>query len=126
MSTARYPAARRGRLVLIIAGVVLGAVLLTWTLWTAWAQANPPVAGRIKAWTVVDDATVSVTLTVDRRDPSTRAECFVFAQAESYERVGELPVVVDAGTQRVTDVPVRIKTYKKATSVTLSYCRPAA
>ena len=63
-----------------------------------------------------------MTLVVQRSDPSVPATCSLFAQAVNYEYVGELDVVIPAGTETLTKVDLTMKTLKKATSVSVERC----
>lgn len=118
----RYPTHPRRRRVIVAVSVLLAVLGLAWLLWTATVRATPDVAGRIKSFQVVDDTRAEAVLTVDRRDPGKPARCQVFSQAVNYERVGELIVDVPAGTNRVTDVPISVKTFRRPTTVALDHC----
>ena len=52
------------------------------------------------------DTVIGVTVTVDRPDPSVAAECLVFAQAVTYDRVGETGVRVEPGGTGLTTMSV--------------------
>lgn len=121
----RYPPPRVPRPVLVglVAVLVVGA--LGWLLWTASIRSNPPVSGQVASFTVVSDTQLDLTLTVDRPDPSVPVVCTVIAQSSNFERVAELPVEVGASEHRVVDVPVSLKTFRRATSASLDHCAPA-
>ena len=88
----RYPKSRIPRPLLvglISVGVVLG---LTWLVWTALLHSRPAVAAHVQSFRIDSDTSVSVTLTVERPDPSVPATCRVLAQAADYQPVGEQPV----------------------------------
>ncbi len=118
----RYPAARLPRPVLVGLVTLLAAVGLGWLVWTATVHSTPPVRGGVAAFTVLSDSKVAVTLTVERPDPSIPAVCTVIAQAVNFDHVGELPVEVEATTARRVDLHVTLKTFRRATSVSLAQC----
>ena len=121
----RYPRQRVSPAVLALLGLVVLA-LVCYVVWVATNRANPPVSGRIDTFQVASDNEITATLTIDRPDPSVAAKCFVVAQAVSYDRVGELWVQVPPGDQRLTKVPVSVRTFKRATAVTVDSCAPAS
>lgn len=121
--TSRYGAPRSHRRATIVAIVVLAAVFLTWVGWVAWTRSHPAVVGQIQSFDVTSDREVSVTFRIDRRDPAQPVTCRVFAQAVTYDRVAELDVDVPAGTGRLTDTTVTLRTLKRATSASIEHCR---
>jgi hypothetical protein len=72
---------------------------------------------------VVSDSQVQVVLHVDRPDPSVVGICTVITQSENYQQVGELDAEIPAGTARLTDVTVTVRTISRATSASLQGCR---
>ena len=71
----RYPKPRVPRPVkvaLIGVGVVIA---MSWLIWAALVHSRPAVAGQVAAYTVTSDTAISVTITVDRRDPSVPVTC---------------------------------------------------
>jgi hypothetical protein len=52
---------------LIGVGVVLA---LTWLVWTALLHSRPTAAAHIQTFQITSDSSASVTLSVERRDPS--------------------------------------------------------
>ena len=120
----RYPKQRFSPAVLAVLGLVVLA-LVAYVVWVATSRANPQVSGRIDTFDVVSDNEMTATLTVDRPDPSVAAKCFVIVQAVTYDRVGELWVQVPPGTERLTTVPVSVRTFKRGTAITVESCGPA-
>ncbi|SPD88967.1 conserved protein of unknown function [Micropruina glycogenica] len=120
----RYPKQRFSPAVLAVLGLVVLA-LVAYVVWVATSRANPQVSGRIDTFAVVSDNEMTATLTVDRPDPSVAAKCFVIVQAVTYDRVGELWVQVPPGTERLTTVPVSVRTFKRGTAITVESCGPA-
>ena len=120
----RYPPKRLSAAAVAVVGMVILA-LVGYVIWVASHRANPPVTGRIDAFTVVSDNELRATLAVDRPDPSQAAKCFLVVQAVSYDRVGERWVEIPPGTERVTQVEVSLRTFKRGTAVTVDSCGPA-
>lgn len=103
--------------------VGLAVLGLAWLGWAASTGANPAVSGRVDGFEVLSTTDMRVELSVERQDPSRAAECFLFAQALSYERVGELTFRVEPGDTPLTRLEVTVRTFKRATAVTLESCR---
>lgn len=118
----RYPRPRYVRTVVVAVSVIAVAAGLSWLLWAAGTAANPPVSGQIESFTVTSDTTVSVTLIVERTDPSQAAVCDLVVQSESFERVGELAVTIAPSDQPRERVEVTVKTFKRGTAASLSGC----
>ncbi|MDN5725703.1 MAG: DUF4307 domain-containing protein [Propionibacteriales bacterium] len=118
----RYPPPRTPRKV-TIGLIALGATLaLAMVIWLGVDNASKPVEGRINTWTITSNTSAEFTLTVDRVDPARPAMCRVIAQADNFERVGELAVQVPPGDDRLTEVADQLKTFRRATSVSLDRC----
>jgi Domain of unknown function (DUF4307) len=118
----RYPKSRMPRpllLGLIGVGVVIA---MTWLVWTALLHSRPAVAAHIQAFRIDSETSVSVTLTVERRDPSVPATCRVLAQAADFQPVGEQQVPIAASRHRVVDVKVALTTLRRATTVVAKGC----
>jgi uncharacterized protein DUF4307 len=118
----RYPKSRMPRpllLGLIGVGVVIA---MTWLVWTALLHSRPAVAAHIQAFRIDSDTSVSVTLTVERRDPSVPATCRVLAQAADFQAVGEQQVPIAASRDRVGDVNLVLTTLRRATTVVAKGC----
>ncbi|MFT3860621.1 DUF4307 domain-containing protein [Micropruina sp.] len=120
----RYPRKRLSPAVLAVLGVVVLA-LIGYVVWVASHRANPAVTGRIDTFAIVSDNEVTATLTVERPDPSVGAKCFLIVQALSYDRVGESWVEIAPGSQRLTTVPVSLRTFKRGTAITVDSCTTA-
>jgi Domain of unknown function (DUF4307) len=118
----RYPRSRMPKPVLIGLVAVGTAIALSWLVWTAWVHANPAVAAQVSAYTVQSNATVAVTLTVDRRDPAVPASCRVVAQAEDFQPVGEQLVKVPASAYKVVNVTFSLTTFRRATTASAKDC----
>ncbi len=119
---ARYP----GRspldvLVTVIASIAvvaaIGVVILA-----GLQRSDPPVVAMVRQFEVTSPQEISVAIVVQRSDPAQAATCSLFAQAVSYERVGELEVDIPPGTEELTRVELTINTLKEATSVSVERC----
>lgn len=118
----RYP--RRSPIDVTIAALATVALLaaITLVVISGIERANPEVAAMVRSFDVKDPTLTVVDIVVQRRDPDQAAQCFLFAQAVSFERVGELTVEIPPGTEVLTSMDVPIQTVKEATSVTLENC----
>ena len=118
----RYPKPRVPRPLmvgLISVGVVIG---LTWLVWTALLHSRPIAAGHIQSFEITSDSSVSVTIAVERRDPSVPVTCRVLAQALDFQPVGEQQVPVPAASDRVVEVTAAFTTLRRATAVVVKGC----
>jgi len=118
----RYPKSRIPRPLLvglISVGVVLG---LTWLVWTALLHSRPGVAAHVQSFRIDSDTSVSVTLTVERPDPSVPATCRVLAQAADYQPVGEQQDAIPASRGRIVDVNLVLTTLRRAAAVMVKDC----
>ena len=119
---ARYP--RRSPMdvaVTVVAGVaVLAAIGIV--ILAGLDRADPPVVAMVRQFDVTSPQEIAVAIVVQRSNPSQAATCSLFAQAVSFERVGELVVDIPPGTEELTRVELTIKTLKEATSVSVERC----
>lgn len=118
----RYPTPQRSRWWVPVA-VLVAAVGGAWLVWSALHGATRTVTARVDAFTVRSDTLVSVTVSIDRPDPTRAAECRLFAQAVSYDRVGEAPVRIEPGGAGLTTRTIELRTFKRATSASIEGCR---
>ena len=80
-----------GRLKVALVG--LGVVIaMSWLIWAALVHSRPAVAAQVAAYTVTSDTAISVTISVDRRDPSVPVTCRLIAQAADFQPVAEQQV----------------------------------
>lgn len=100
----------------------LAAGFVAWAVWAGFAIATPAVSGRLNTFQIESDSQVHFTLTIERTDPGSKAVCRVIAQADNFERVGEMSVEVPPGTASRVEVEQRMKTFRRATSVSLDGC----
>jgi hypothetical protein len=118
----RYPPPRLSRAVrvgLVAAGTALG---LGWLVWAALAHSSPAVTAQVSAFDVVSDTSITLTLTVQREDPSLPAHCRVIAQAPDFQPVAEQEVPVPASAVALADIPLELTTLRRATSASVSGC----
>jgi hypothetical protein len=121
----RYPKPRVPR-PLLVGLIGVGVVLaLTWLIWTALRHSQPVAAARVQAFTISSDTSVSVTFTVQRRNPSIPVTCRVLAQASDFQPVGEQQVPVAASDHEVVDVNLVLTTLRRATTVVIKGCTVA-
>ena len=118
----RYPPPRvpkAAKIAIIAVGV---AVALGWLVWAALVHARPAVSAQVLSYTVTSDTSISVVITVDRRDASTPVTCRVIAQSADFQTVGEQQVPVPATEARVVDVDVELTTLRRATAPSVQGC----
>ena len=121
----RYPPPRLPRPVLV-ALVALGtAVALSWLVWVALAHARPVASAQVPYYKVTSDTSIDVTITVQRRDPSVPVTCRVIAQSTDFQPVAEQEVRVPASTITLADQRMTLTTLRRATSASVSGCRPS-
>lgn len=119
----RYPGRSRLDVALWCAGVLalIGAVALV--AWSGLIRSNPDVVAMVRSFDVQSAELTVAEIVVQRSDPQQAAECTVFAQAVSYERVAELTVEVPPSDEELYDLYVDVATIKEATSVSVEGCR---
>ncbi len=118
----RYPpprVPRPAKIALVAVGVAIG---LSWLVWAGLVHARPPVAAQVSAYTVKSDTVISVTFSVDRRDPSQPVTCRVIAQSADFQTVAERQVPVAGNAARVVDVDLELTTLRRATSASVKGC----
>ena len=118
----RYPPQRSGRWWIAVA-LAIAAAGTSWLVWAGSYGATGTVTARVDAFEVRSDTTIAVTVTVDRPDPSKGAECLLYAQAVSYDRVGETRIQVDPGGTGLTTLRLELRTFKRATTAAVESCR---
>jgi hypothetical protein len=120
----RYPPQRAGRWWIPVA-LVLATAGAIWLYWAGSYGATGTTTARVDAFDVRSDTSIAVTVTIDRPDTSLAAECLVFAQAVTYDRVGEKRVRVEPGGSGLTTVRLELRTFKRATTAAVESCRTA-
>ena len=120
----RYPQKRASRWWVPLA-LLLAAIGGIWLIWAGVHGATGVVTARVDAFEVRSDTQMDVTVTVDRPDPAKGAECLLYAQAVSYDRVGETTVRLEPGGSALTTLTIELRTFKRATSASIEACRTA-
>lgn len=119
----RYPpplVSRRTKTVLV---AVVVAIALTWLVWAALAHSRPAVAGQVSAFDITSDTSMSVEVTVQRRDPGQAAGCRVLVQSIDFQPVAEVEVVAPPGEHELVQVDATLTTLRRATSAKVTNCR---
>ncbi|MCW2649967.1 MAG: hypothetical protein QOE41_4272 [Mycobacterium sp.] len=102
---------RRGRRRLVI-----GLTLLILAIGVAVAVVgyqrlgSSDVSGTLSGYRLLDDETVSVTITVNRKDPSRPAVCIVRARSRDGSETGRREVLIPPSTQKSVQVTTIVKT----------------
>lgn len=68
-----------------------------------------PVKGELSAYELIDDQTVSVTISVTREDPSQPAVCIVRARSIDGAETGRREVLIPPSTQQTVQVTAPVK-----------------
>lgn len=89
----------------VVAGVAIAAVGFS-------RLGAPDVDGEIGGYRVVDDATVEVTLSVTRKDPSRPVVCIVRGRSYDGDEVGRREVLVAPSSESTVQVTTVVKTSK--------------
>lgn len=89
-------------------------------------QSTPPVAAMVRSFEVVSPTRIDVELVVQREDPSQSAECAVFAQADTYEEVGEAVLQIPPATEDLKPYTFSVTTVKEAAAIDVEGCRVVA
>jgi hypothetical protein len=118
----RYPPARPQRW-WIPAALVLAVVGVVWLVWAGAYGATGTVTARVDAFQVRSDTMVEVTVSVDRPDPKLGAECLLYAQAVTFDRVGETRITIAPGGNGLTTIRSELRTFKRATTAATESCR---
>ena len=118
----RYPPPLVARRTKIAITVVATLVAMGWLVWAALLHAEPAVAGQVASYDVVSDTAIDVVITVQRSDPSQPATCRLLVQSTDFQPVAEQDVAIEAGTAKVADKQVTLRTLRRATSATVRSC----
>ncbi len=106
-------------------GLAVGVSIFT-AIWAGLENSAPPVAGEVRNFVVNNPNEISVDLVIQRDDPAQPVECSVFAQAESYEEVGEDVLQIPPGTEKLELHSFTIQTVKEAVAIEVESCRIAS
>ena len=86
------------------------------------AHATPPVSAQVSSFAIISDTSVTVTMTVQRSDPSVAATCRVIAQSTDFQPVAEREVAVEPSHVKLADITLVLTTLRRATSASVSGC----
>jgi hypothetical protein len=98
-------AARRGVVIALAALVVAAGIIVAIVGYQRLGSSD--VAGALAEYRIIDDETVSVTITVTRSDPSRPVDCIVRARAKDGSETGRREVLIppsQAATVQVTTI----------------------
>ena len=124
MSDLAYRYGMPGRTNRLVAGVLVGALLvgaMGFLGWTILFHGDPQVQSQVRAFDVVSEHEAQVQLQVVRENRTTEAVCRLQALAEDHAVVGEVTLPVTDGDETQT-LQLSIRTERRATTVTSSGC----
>jgi hypothetical protein len=113
-----------GRTNRLVAGVLVGALVLSaagFLGWTVLFHGDPEVRSQLTTFDVVSDHEAQAQLQVVRQDRTTEAVCRLQALAADHAVVGEVTLPVTDGPEDQT-LPLSIRTERRATTVTSLGC----
>ncbi|AKK26361.1 DUF4307 domain-containing protein [Mycobacterium sp. EPa45] len=105
------PAARR-RVAFALGVLVLAAGVVLALIAYQRFEGND-VEGKIAAYQVTDDHTVSVTISVTRKDPSQPAHCIVRVRSHDGAETGRREILVPPSSEETVQVTTVVKSYKR-------------
>lgn len=109
---------------LLFGGLGLGvAVTIALAAVAGVQQSNPEVTAMVRNFEIVSPSQIDIELVVQRNDPGRAAECDVFAQAATYDEVGEATLAIPPGAEKLTSHEFSINTVKEAVSADVETCR---
>ncbi|MBU3749873.1 MAG: DUF4307 domain-containing protein [Mycobacterium sp.] len=107
----QLPAATRRRIV-----IALGALTMLLGVGIAIGAyqrfEGVAVEGEMAAYEVLDDQTVSVTISVTRKDPAVPVVCIVRARSRDGSETGRREILVGPSGERTVQVTTTVKSYK--------------
>ena len=124
MSDLAYRYGMPGRTNRVVAGVLVGALVLSaagFLSWTVLFHGDPEVRSQVTTFEVVSDHEAQAMFQVVRENRTTEAVCRLQALAEDHAVVGEVTLPVVEGPENQT-LPLSIRTERRATSVTSLGC----
>ncbi len=108
----RLPPATRRRVAFALGVLVLAAGVVLALIAYQRFEGND-VEGAIAAYQVTDDQTVSVTISVTRKDPSQPAHCIVRVRSHDGDETGRREILVPPAQQATVQVTTFVKSYKR-------------
>ncbi len=109
---ATMPASTRRRLVLLLQVLAILALVGVAVLLYQRFERND-VEGKMGAYDVLDDQTVSVTISVTRKDPAVPVVCIVRAKSRDGAETGRREVLVGPAKARTVQVTTEVKSYRR-------------
>ena len=110
----RGPLPRPSRRKAAALAVVVGAVGIVVAVIGYQRLGRSDVDGRLAGYRLIDGHTVSVTISVTRKDPSRPVDCIVRVRAKDGSEAGRREVLVAPSTQATVQVTTIVKSSKPA------------
>lgn len=102
----------RRRMAFALGGVaVVVAVIVAVVAYQRFSAVD--VQGRIDAYQVLDDHSVSVTISVTRKDPARPVSCIVRARSRDGDETGRREILVPPADSATVQVTTVVKSYKR-------------
>ena len=114
-------AARRTRLIIIVAGIAFGVVFILWLWWAALLGTPAQFEVKDTGHEIVNDSTVDVTWQFSV-DPGTSAQCAVQALNSTFAIVGWMVVDVPAADVRTREFTQQLRTTEQAVTGLIYRC----
>jgi hypothetical protein len=102
----------RRRAAILAAGVAVAGVVLTAIVYQRLGRSD--VEGTLAGYQLLDSQTVSVTISVTRKDPSRPVDCIVRVRAKDGSETGRREVLVAPSAQTTVQVTTVLKSSKPA------------
>ena len=102
----------RRRAAILAAGVAVAGVVLTAIVYQRLGRSD--VEGTLAGYQLIDSQTVSVTISVTRKDPSRPVDCIVRVRAKDGSETGRREVLVAPSAQTTVQVTTVLKSSKPA------------
>ena len=106
------PQATRRRVAFALGVLVLAALVVLALVAYQRFEGND-VEGTIASYEVVDNQTVSVTISVTRKDPSQPVHCIVRARSHDGDETGRREILVPPSQAKTVQVTTVVKSYKR-------------
>lgn len=108
----RTPATTRRRMAIALGVLVLAAGVII-AVFGYQRLAGNDVEGSIGAYKVLDDQTVSVTISVTRKDPSRPVSCIVRARSKDGAETGRREILIPPSESKTVQVTTTVKSHKR-------------
>jgi hypothetical protein len=97
---------------MLVAGLAVAGVVLTAIVYQRLGRSD--VEGTLAGYQLIDSQTVSVTISVTRKDPSRPVDCIVRVRAQDGSETGRREVLVAPSTLTTVQVTTVLKSSKPA------------